>query len=107
MSTTFDFDFDFESQPRYEPDQRRSPSADRDVAEAIQQMLRSSPYLSLRGIQCTYHEGVLTLYGRVPTYYLKQLAQTVVSREHGVEELVNRVEVAGPRYPAAPRAAFE
>ncbi|MBI2826318.1 MAG: BON domain-containing protein [Planctomycetia bacterium] len=98
---------EFESQPVHEPHQNRWSLADCDVARVSQQKLRTSPYLSLRELQCTFHEGVLTLYGRVPTYYLKQLAQTVVARTHGVEELVNQIEVAGPRYPAVPRIASE
>ena len=68
------------------------------VAEA-QAALLCSPYLPLRLLRCDYHEGVLAIRGRVPTFYLKQLAQTVVSRMRGVEQVSNRVEVIPPGQP--------
>jgi osmotically-inducible protein OsmY len=40
---------------------------------------------------------VLTLRGQVSSFYLKQVAQTVVRKLPGVEECVNRIEVALPR----------
>ena len=40
-----------------------------------------------------YCEDVLIIRGRVPTYYLKQLLQTVLKDVGGVAYLDNRVEV--------------
>ena len=45
------------------------------------------------GFQFEYHEGVLTVRGRVPTFYLKQLLQTALKRVDGVERINNRVDV--------------
>jgi osmotically-inducible protein OsmY len=53
-----------------------------------------SPYLSIRRVDVRYHEGVVTLRGHVPTFYLKQLAQRLATGLPGVEEVVNHIEVA-------------
>jgi osmotically-inducible protein OsmY len=55
--------------------------------------LRRSPYPELRRVACEFHEGLLRLHGRVPSYYLKQIAQTVVRGLDGVEEIHNQLEV--------------
>ena len=61
-----------------------------DIARAA---LRQSAYLELRGVDCDFSSGVLTLRGRVPSYHLKQLAQASVADVPGVVEIHNRVEV--------------
>ena len=68
-----------------------------EIAEIAQAALRRSAYFELRGVSCDFAGGVLTLRGRVPTYYLKQLAQATVVDVPGVVEIDNRVEVALPR----------
>jgi osmotically-inducible protein OsmY len=55
--------------------------------------LRESAYAGVRPILCEYYEGVLTLRGRVASYYLKQVAQTLVAGMAGVGEINNRLEV--------------
>ena len=55
--------------------------------------LRCSAYRDIRGVTCEFHEGVLTLRGRVPSYYMKQIAQSLVLGMEGVEEINNRLEV--------------
>ncbi|NLE37162.1 MAG: BON domain-containing protein [Pirellulaceae bacterium] len=52
-----------------------------------------SPYQSVHLVTCDFHEGMLTLRGRVSSYYLKQIAQTAVLGMEGVEEVNNHVEV--------------
>jgi hypothetical protein len=37
--------------------------------------------------------GVLIVEGAVPTFYLKQLLQTILRNVEGVEQIINRVEV--------------
>jgi osmotically-inducible protein OsmY len=56
-------------------------------------LLRQAPYMELRHVTCEFHEGILTLRGSVSSFYMKQLAQTVVRSLDGVERLLNRVEV--------------
>lgn len=79
-------------------DQRRiSPIETRRLieAEASARLLRSS-YGELRRVTGDFHEGILTLRGRVSSFYLKQIAQSLVQRLEGVERIVNRVEVTRP-----------
>jgi osmotically-inducible protein OsmY len=59
--------------------------------EAVARLRRSS-YREVRGVTCEFHEGVLTLRGHLPSFYLKQVAQSLVDGIEGVEEINNRLE---------------
>jgi osmotically-inducible protein OsmY len=63
------------------------------IAEGAESRLRCNSYLALKNVSCEYNEGVLTLRGCLPTYYLKQMAQTAVARVDGVQRIVNEIEV--------------
>jgi osmotically-inducible protein OsmY len=68
------------------------------VSEAvIQDRFHRSPYLPLRYIDCRLDDGTLVLSGRVPTFYLKQLAQTIASSLNGIRRVVNDLRVDFPR----------
>ena len=82
--------------PFHLQDDDRVASATAGVGELAENRLRRSPYLALRDIGCADHEGAVTLRGRVPTYYLKQLAQEVVADVEGVHAVINRIEVLTP-----------
>ena len=64
------------------------------VTSQARSRLERSAYYALKRIACDFHEGVLTLRGRVPSFYLKQLAQALLVGLDHVEVLVNHVEVA-------------
>jgi osmotically-inducible protein OsmY len=51
------------------------------------------PHLAVQRIWCEYSEKTLFLHGHVPSYYLKQLAQTAVAGLDGVTQVVNEIEV--------------
>jgi hypothetical protein len=53
-------------------------------------------------ISVQFSDGVLTLRGRLPTFYLKQVLQTLLRNLEGVERIDNRVEVTN----SAPRFHF-
>ena len=72
------------------------------VVEQAETSLRRNSYVALKNISCAYQEGILTLRGCLPSYYLKQVAQTTVSRLAGVERIVNQIEVVAPN----PRVPF-
>jgi hypothetical protein len=55
--------------------------------------LRRTGYGALQGVGCTFESGVLHLRGCVPTYYLKQVAQSVVVDLEGVLRVNNQLEV--------------
>lgn len=65
-----------------------------DAAQLAQAKLMASPYSALRALTCDSHEGVLAIRGRVPTFYLKQLAQVAVRDVAGVEVINNLVQVS-------------
>lgn len=68
------------------------------VLEDVKRRLNESPYGFQRRVDAAYDNGVLTLRGRVPSYYLKQTAQTLASKVDGVRQVVNLVDVyATPR----------
>ncbi len=55
--------------------------------------IRHDSHLSIQRIWCEYKGMRLYLRGHVPSYYLKQLAQTAVSGLEGVSQVVNEIEV--------------
>ena len=55
--------------------------------------LRRSPYSALQHVSCDCREGVLVLRGRLPSYYLKQVAQESVARLEGVARIDNQIQV--------------
>ena len=73
------------------------------IRELAEGLLRSNPYLALKNVSCDYCEGVLTLRGCLPTYYLKQMAQETVARIEGVVHVANEIDVgASARYATCP-----
>ncbi len=72
------------------------PSDSRDeVVEQAENRLRNSPYHALRTVTCESRNGVLVLRGCLPTYYLKQLAQTAVVKGQAAPTILNEIEVTG------------
>lgn len=57
------------------------------------EVLTSSPLPQLRRLIVTVSEGEVVITGRVPTFYLKQLAQEAIRPTLGRRRLLNRVEV--------------
>jgi osmotically-inducible protein OsmY len=62
----------------------------------VEERLRQSSYLALRDVFCLGSEGVVILHGRLPSFYLKQVAQEIAFGLDGVREVVNRIEVFEP-----------
>ncbi|HEV3339332.1 MAG TPA: BON domain-containing protein [Pirellulales bacterium] len=70
------------------------PLNDALIAHRARQTLRSSSFVSLRRLTCDVHEGMLTLRGRLPSFYARQIALSLMADIEGVEEITDRVEVA-------------
>jgi osmotically-inducible protein OsmY len=68
-----------------------SPDSPAEVAERI---FQESPYHAIRFLKCEYQDGELTIRGRLPSYYLKQTAQSAVRDLDGVDRISNLTEVA-------------
>jgi len=75
--------------------EQESPTqrTEQHIVEKAENRLRSNPYLALKNVSCECHAGVLTLRGCLPTYFLKQMAQTAVDRLEGVQRIVNDIQV--------------
>ena len=79
-----------------DPHARRTVTSDgatESPAERAELILRASSYRPLRHLKCEFSQGVLTVAGRLPSYYLKQLAQSLLANLDGVERLENRTEI--------------
>ena len=63
------------------------------IVDRAEDCLRHHPYLALEDVRCDFHEGVLTLRGCLPTYYLCQMAQAAVGPATGISRVVNEIEV--------------
>ena len=74
------------------PDQNSMQETEAILAEAKTRFLLS-PYHELHAVNCDFHNGVLTLRGRVPSSFLKQIAQTIVFSMERIEAIDNRLEV--------------
>jgi osmotically-inducible protein OsmY len=68
-----------------------------EVVERAENQLRRNAYVALKNIGCEYHEGVLTLHGCLPSYYLKQLAQEAVAHVNGIVRIDNQIAVVPSR----------
>jgi osmotically-inducible protein OsmY len=63
------------------------------LRDAILNGLRQSGYRALARVQCEVVGGTVALSGVVPSFFLKQIAQTIIMRMSGVTRLTNRLEV--------------
>jgi osmotically-inducible protein OsmY len=65
-----------------------------ETGKLAESRLRRSAYLALQHLSCEFRGGVLTLRGRVPSYYLKQVALAVVATVEGIQRIDDQLEVA-------------
>jgi osmotically-inducible protein OsmY len=68
------------------------------IAEMAERKLHSKPYQALKNVSCDWRDGVLVMRGRLPSYYLKQVAQEVVARLDGVDAIDNQIQVVNPAF---------
>jgi hypothetical protein len=67
---------------------------DRRVAAEIRDRLCGCPYgFVFNKITWRFHDGRLTLFGQVPSFYLKQMLQEQLRGLDHVEQIVNQVDV--------------
>jgi hypothetical protein len=72
--------------------------ADDHLQDAIIQGLRCSGYRALSDVQCDVMGDVVALSGIVPSFFLKQIAQTIILRMGSVKRLKNHLEVQSTSY---------
>lgn len=74
--------------------QTDSPDAvSEHVATEIHRRLCATGYHVLRFVECEFRDGMVVLRGRVPTYYYKQVAQSMLLTDPCVTSVVNLIEV--------------
>jgi hypothetical protein len=61
--------------------------------------LRRSLHPALRNLSVEETAEALIIFGKVPTFYLKQMAQEALMPVKGARDLVNRVDVVRDGFP--------
>ncbi|MDX1962455.1 MAG: BON domain-containing protein [Pirellulales bacterium] len=82
------------------------PVTDRELAERIVAFLFSRHVPGLRTLQVQVHNGVVTLSGKVLTFYEKQLCNQCFRRVAGVRQLINQVDVTTDEQPPSSPTEF-
>jgi len=75
------------------PASSASTYADQRLAQEATRALCKAGFPALRDLDVEVARGVVILWGRVPTYHQKQLAQATVQKLEGVRGIANGVEV--------------
>jgi hypothetical protein len=68
-------------------------SGDQDLETAAQKLLAASGYAALRKLQCEVTETRVIVRGSLPSYYLKQKAQSILRRLDRNRAVLNLVDV--------------
>ena len=71
-----------------------SPPVESESLE-VERALRGSSHCGLRRVRCSIVDGSVTLSGEVASFYLKQIAQTIVGRLPQVRQVKNELHVVG------------
>ena len=61
--------------------------------DAARQIISDSTYPEIRRLSAAFGNGVLTLSGQLPSFYLKQIVLSAVRNIAGVERIEHRIEV--------------
>ncbi len=77
------------------PDEHAAPLIDdaHRIAASAMQCWASSGYAALTHIDCCCRQGVLFIFGVVPSYYFKQMAQESIRVVEGIDKIVNQLTV--------------
>jgi hypothetical protein len=79
-----------------------SAEADRDLLQRVKGYLYQRGYGPHRTLEISVERGVVVVQGRVPTFYLRQIAVECIKRVAGVTQVVDLIAVVdGPVQPQA------
>ena len=79
--------------------------SDRELERRVSNFL-AQHFPRLRTVEVEASQGVVTINGRVGSFYERQLCINCCQRVAGVASLVDKVEVAQPAAPRAKQSAF-
>lgn len=71
----------------------RAGAADQYLQRQVATCLMESAFTGLRKVGCEARDGVVTLHGRVSSFYLKQLATATAGKASGVRQVRNAIHV--------------
>lgn len=75
-----------------------SPGIDDDEMRlVVERHLQMSNYGPVRAVRCSVVDGVVTLLGTLPSFYMKQVAQALVCCIESVIRVENHCEVVYPQ----------
>lgn len=77
-----------------------------EVTRRALAILAASPYTPVRQLVCCHANGVLTISGNLPRFYLKQHALTLAKKVPGVYRVDDRIEVNDIESGSSGRPAF-
>lgn len=69
------------------------PTLDPSLAQRVDQAIQTNPYITSRTLRFETVGNRVVLQGSVSSYFQKQMAQEVVRRIEGVDEIDNCLEV--------------
>ncbi len=78
---------------RRAPDDESKFNADGQLVELVAKALRDTGHSALRTLEIEVSAGVIVLWGRVPNYYEKQVAQEAAQKVAGVRGIANGIDV--------------
>ncbi|HZZ72648.1 MAG TPA: BON domain-containing protein [Pirellulales bacterium] len=65
-----------------------------EIARRAESHLHGSGYTDLRRVRCTYAAGVLSLHGTLPSFYLRQVAESLATNLPEVDQIDSQLLVA-------------
>jgi len=77
------------------PHSQTMQDSDRALEDRVMRFLEAKHVPALRYLEVKAQAGIVTLTGRVYTFYEKQLCNQCCRRVSGVRQLVNEVDVVG------------
>ncbi|MBI3860575.1 MAG: BON domain-containing protein [Planctomycetia bacterium] len=75
----------------------QSPIGENSAVADVRRALQATGYLPLRNLEIEFRGSFIWLRGVVPSYHLKQMAQSTVQKVAGVERVVNAAQVVVSR----------
>lgn len=70
-----------------------SDEADRELLQQVKSSFHDRGYRSIRTLEIQIERGTAVLQGRVPTFYMRQIAVECVKRLTGVTQIIDRIDV--------------
>ncbi len=67
--------------------------ADHELLQQVKSSLHHQGYRSSRTLEIQIERGTAVLQGRVPTFYMRQIAVECVKRVNGVTQIIDRSNV--------------